>query len=60
LLQAKFNVIYKQYKDDNGNSSNDCHEFPLYDSLDSWWHQNENVMKHVNAFMNEIMGSLDF
>jgi len=32
----------------------------LYDALDSWWHQNENVMKHVNAFTNAIMGSLDF
>jgi hypothetical protein len=25
--------------------------------LDSWWHWNENVMKHVNVFANEIMGS---
>jgi hypothetical protein len=62
----KFNAIYKQYKDDkiaNGISSNDCHEFPFYDALDSWWHRSENVMKHVNASINEIdeiVGSPNF
>jgi hypothetical protein len=56
----KSNVIYKQYKDDNGISSNECYEFPLYDALDSWCHQIENVMKHENVFMNEIVGSLEF
>jgi hypothetical protein len=53
----KFDAIYKQYKDDkiaNGISSNDCHECAFYDALDSWWHQIENVMKHVNASINEI------
>jgi hypothetical protein len=37
----KFNEIFKQYKNDkiaNGISSNDCHECPFYDALDSWWH----------------------
>jgi hypothetical protein len=33
---------------------NDCHEYPFYDALDSWWHQNKNVMKHVSIFINEI------
>jgi hypothetical protein len=62
----KFNVIYKQYKDDkivNGISINDCHESPFYDALDSWWHRSENVKKHVNVFVNEIdeiVGSLNF
>jgi hypothetical protein len=48
----KFNPIYKQYKDDkiaNEISSNDRDECPFYDALDSWWHQNGNVMKKVNA-----------
>jgi hypothetical protein len=51
--KCKFNAIYKQYKDDkvvNKISSNDCHECPFYDALDSWWHQNGNV----NAYVNEI------
>jgi hypothetical protein len=55
--KQKFNAIYKQYKDDkivNGISSNDHHECPFYDALNSWWHQSENVMKHVNVFANEI------
>jgi hypothetical protein len=51
---------FKQYKDDNGISNNDCYESPFYDSLDSCWHESENVMKHVNAFTNEIVGSLEF
>jgi len=44
----KFNPIYKQYKEDkiaNEISSNDRHECPFYDALDSWWHQSGNVMK---------------
>jgi hypothetical protein len=52
----KFNAIYKQYKDGkivNEVSGNDCHECPFYDALDNLWHQNETVMKHVNAFVNE-------
>jgi hypothetical protein len=42
--KQKFNAIYKQYKDDkivNKISNNDCHEYPFYDALDSWWHRNE-------------------
>jgi hypothetical protein len=58
--KQKFIAIYKQYKDDSGISSNDCYESPFYDALDSCWHQNENVMKHMNVFMNEIVGSLEF
>ncbi len=58
--KQKFNAIYKQYKDDNGISSNDCYESLFYDALDSWWHQSENVMKHMNAFTNEIVSSLEF
>jgi hypothetical protein len=50
----KFNAIYKQYKIANGISSNDHHERPFYDALDSWWHQSGNVMKHVSASANEI------
>jgi len=44
-------------KDDkitNGISSNDCHECPFYDALNSWWHQSGNVMKHISASINEI------
>jgi len=26
----------------------------FYDALDNWWHQNGNVIKHVNAFTNDI------
>ncbi len=43
-----------------GVSGNDCHEFLFYDALDSWWHWNGNVMKHLNAATNasdEIMDS---
>jgi len=35
----------------------------FYDALDNWWHQNGNVIKHVNAFTNdidEIMGNPKF
>ncbi len=47
----------------NGISSNDHHECPFYDALDSWWHWNENVMKHVSAStteIDEIVGSPKF
>jgi hypothetical protein len=53
----KFNAIYKQYKDDkivNKVLGNDCHECPFYDGLDSWWHRNENVTKHVNVFAMKL------
>ncbi len=53
----KLNAIYKQYKDDkvaNESLGNDCHECPFCDALDGWWHQSGNVMKHENAFANEI------
>ncbi len=49
--------IFLMVKDDkitNGISSNDCDECPFYDTLNGWWHQSGDVMKHVNAFMNEI------
>ncbi len=52
-----FNEIYKLYKDEkitNEILENDHHEWPFNDALDSWWHQNKNVMKHVNVFINEI------
>jgi hypothetical protein len=26
----------------------------FYDALNNWWHQNGNVIKHVNAFTNDI------
>ncbi len=55
--KQKFNTIYKKYKDNkivNRIASNDCHKYPFYDALDSWWHQNGNVMKHVNTYANEI------
>ncbi len=35
-------------------SSNHCHECPFYDALNSWWHWNGDVMKHVSIFANEI------
>jgi len=44
----------------NGISSNDHHECPFYDALDSWWHCSGNVMNHVSVSaneINEIMGS---
>jgi hypothetical protein len=56
VCKWKFNAIYKQYKDyeiANEISSNDCHECPFYDALDSWWHGNGNVRKHVSASTNE-------
>jgi hypothetical protein len=52
-----FNEIYKLYKDEkitNEILENDHREWPFNDALDSWWHQNKNVMKHVNVFINEI------
>jgi hypothetical protein len=47
----------------NGISRNDWNECPFYHTLDNWWHQNENVMKHVTDFVDEsdqIMGSPKF
>ncbi len=44
----------------NGISCNDWNECPFYHTLDNWWHQSENVMKHVSDFVDEIdeiMGS---
>ncbi len=64
--KRKFNSISKQFKDDkivNKVSSNDRHECPFYDALDSRWRWNENVMKHVNDFANEtekIISSQEF
>jgi hypothetical protein len=61
----KVNAIYKQYKDyeiAKKNSSNDCHKCLFYDALDSWWHRNGNVMKHVSASTNqskEIVSNLE-
>jgi hypothetical protein len=55
--KQKFNAIYNLYKDDKTTNEilgNDHHECPFYDALDSWWHQNKNVMKHMNVFINEI------
>jgi hypothetical protein len=57
VYKQKFNAIYKLYKDDkitNEILDNDHHECLFNDALDSWWHQNKNVMKHVNVFINEI------
>jgi hypothetical protein len=54
--KQKFNTIYKQYKDNkivNKIASSDLHKCPFYDALDSWWHQNGNVMKHVSTYANE-------
>jgi hypothetical protein len=62
VCKWKLTTICKQYKNDkiaNGISSNDHHECPFYDALDGWWHQSENVMKHVNAFANEIDEIMD-
>jgi hypothetical protein len=58
-----FNAIYKLYKDDkitNEILGNDRHECPFYDALDSWWHQNINVTKHVSVFKNEIVSNSKF
>jgi hypothetical protein len=63
---CKFFAISKQDKDDKIATqilSNHCHECSLYDALDGWWHQNENVMKHASAPANEIdeiVNSLQF
>ncbi len=63
---CKFFAISKQHKDDKIATrilSNHCHECFLYDALDGWWHQNENVMKHASAPTNEIdeiVNSLQF
>jgi hypothetical protein len=49
--RQKFNAIYKQYENDkivNRISSNDYHESPFYDALDSWWPLSGNVMKNSN------------
>jgi hypothetical protein len=58
VCKWKFNAIYKQYKDDkitNGISGNDRYECPFYDALDSWWHQNGNVMKHIMLVQMKLM-----
>jgi hypothetical protein len=47
----------------NGISHNDWNECPFYHTLDNWWRQSENVMKHMNDFVDEIdeiMGSPKF
>jgi len=53
-LQKNLFLIVKDDKITNGISSNDCHECPFYDALNSWWHQSGNVMKHISASINEI------
>jgi hypothetical protein len=47
----------------NGISHNDWNKRPFYHTLDTLWHQSENVMKHVSDFVDEIdeiMGSAKF
>jgi hypothetical protein len=59
----QFTSNTKNDKITNAISGNDHREYPFYDALDSWWHQNGNVMKHVNAFtheIDEIVGSPKF
>lgn len=50
--KKKFSSIFKQYKEDklaNGISGNDRRECQFFDSMDEWWHQAGQVMKHVSA-----------
>jgi hypothetical protein len=57
VCKCKFNTLYlKQYREDkvaNNILGNDCHDCEFYKSLDTWWHFNCNVMKHVLASAND-------
>jgi hypothetical protein len=54
------NLQTRQHKDDkddkivNDISNNDWHECSFFDALHSWWHHNENVMKRMITFADEI------
>ena len=56
VCKYKFNTLYKQYREDkvaNNILGNDCYDYEFYKSLDTWWHLNSNVMKHVLASAND-------
>lgn len=52
----KFNDPFKAYKDDkqaNSISSEARHTCKFYDSMDTWYHHNGVVMKHISASSND-------
>ena len=52
----KFNQIFAAYKEDklaNGISCNNQQENKFYDSLDQWYHQAGQVLKHVSTTTND-------
>lgn len=60
--KKKFNAIYKQYKEDKiaiGILGNDRHECRFCESMEQWWHQNGNVMKHITASANDSSEPVD-
>ena len=55
--KQKLYGLYKQCKDDklvNNISRNDWYKCKFYESMDKWWHFNENAMKHVSASANDF------
>lgn len=55
--KSKFNDVYKAYKDDkqaNSISGESRHTCKFYDAMDSWYHQNGSVLKHVSASSNDV------
>ena len=54
--RKKFNQIFAAYKEDklaNGISCNNHQESKFYDALDQWYHQADQVFKHVSATTND-------
>ena len=50
--RKKYENLFKAYNDDkmaNGISRNAHHESKFFDAMDEWWHQIEQVMKHVST-----------
>ena len=49
---SKFSEVFKAYKDDkqaNSISGEVQHTCKFYDAMDTWYHQNGAVMKHISA-----------
>ena len=50
--KSKFSEVFKAYKDDkqaNSISGETRHTCKFYDAMDTWYHQNGAVMKHISA-----------
>ena len=54
--KSKFNEVFQAYKDGkqaNSISGEARHTCKFYDAMDTWYHQNGVVMKHISASSND-------